>query len=141
MKTVLFVCSGNSVRSQMAEGFGKHLAAGTLIVKSAGIFPTEIHPMTVLSMKEVGIDISNQESTLLSREMIDECDYFVTLCSSARDRCKSMLGRVKHIHWEIENPDILYLSEEDRSREFARVRDEIKKRVENLIQKITKGEI
>jgi arsenate reductase len=140
MKTILFVCSGNSCRSQMAEGFGKYLAEGKFSIQSAGIFPPGIHPMTIQTMKEAGIDISDHDSTMLSRDMIDKCDYFITLCGSARDKCKPMLYDVKHIHWDIENPDILYTSEEDRRREFTRIRDDIKKLVENLFRQIEKGE-
>lgn len=97
--------------------------------------------MTVATMIEAGVDITDQTSDLLSRKMIDRCDYLITLCGSVRDKCTLAPPGVKHIHWEIENPDVSYASVEDRKKGFARIRDEIKKRVENLLIQIDKGEI
>jgi arsenate reductase len=141
MTKILFVCTGNSCRSQMAEGFARYFSNGRFQIKSAGLFPTGIHPMTIQTMKEAGIDISDQTSDMLNPAMVEWCDYFITLCGSARDRCPAVPPKVKHFHWDIENPDILYISEEDRRREFARVRDEIKRYVEKLFLQIEKGEI
>jgi len=125
----------------MAEGFGKSLSNGRFVISSAGTCPIGIHPMTIQTMKEAGIDISDQKSTMLDKKMMAKCDYFVTLCGSAKDSCPAPPAGVKHIHWDIENPDILYTSEESRRKGFARIRDEIKRRVENLLIQIDKGEI
>ncbi|MEW6014095.1 MAG: arsenate reductase ArsC [Candidatus Zixiibacteriota bacterium] len=141
MKKILFVCTGNSCRSQMAEGFARHYANGRFEVRSAGIFPTGIHPMTIETMKEVAIDISGHCSTMLSASLMEWADYLVTLCGSARERKPRAPSHLTDLHWDIENPDILYTSEEDRRREFARIRDEIGRRVADLLSKIEKGEI
>jgi arsenate reductase (thioredoxin) len=141
MINILFVCTGNSCRSQIAEGFARYYSNGKFQIKSAGIFPTGIHPMAIQTMKEAGVDISEQTSDMLNPSMIEWCDYFITLCGSARDRCPTIKRKAKKFHWDIENPDILYSSDADRCREFARIRDEIKRRVEELFLQIEKGEI
>jgi len=125
----------------MAEGFGRYYGIGKFEVRSAGIFPTGIHPMTIESMREAGIDISEQTSSMLTASLLEWPDYLVTLCGSARDRKPPLPSHVTALHWEIENPDLLYNSEEDRRREFGRVRDEIGRRVRELLDKISKGEI
>ncbi len=136
MKNILFVCTGNSCRSQMAEGFGRALADGKFEIQSAGTAPIGVLPMTVKTMKEVGIDISKHSSDLLTSKMIQWADYIVTLCNSARDNCPVIPSDKIHYHWDIENPDRFYLSEEARDRGFAFARDEIKSRVEKLFDKI-----
>ncbi|MEP0828623.1 MAG: arsenate reductase ArsC, partial [bacterium] len=110
MKKILFVCTGNSCRSQMAEGFARHYANGRFEVRSAGIFPTGIHPMTIETMREVGVDISGHGSTILSPSLMEWADYLVTLCVSARERKPPAPSHLVDIHWDIENPDILYTS-------------------------------
>jgi arsenate reductase len=136
MKNILFVCTGNSCRSQMAEGFGLEYSDGRFEIKSAGISPFGVLPMTIETMIEVGIDISEHTSDLLTSEMIQWADYVVTLCNHARDVCPAIPPDVEHLHWDIENPDRLYASEEARLIEFARVRDEIESRVLQLFEKI-----
>ncbi len=95
MKNILFVCTGNSCRSQMAEGFGKALANGRFIISSAGTCPIGVHPMTIQTMKEAGIDISDHKSRMLDKKMMAECNYFITLCGSARDSCPKPPAGVK----------------------------------------------
>ncbi|MCX6826920.1 MAG: arsenate reductase ArsC [candidate division Zixibacteria bacterium] len=141
MINILFVCSGNSCRSQMAEGFGKALSGGRFGIKSAGTSPVGIHPMTIKTMNEAGIEISDQKSDLLTSELIQWCDYLITLCGSACERIPPLPARVKHIHWDIENPNLLFNSEESRRREFARGRDKIKNEVNQLFSKIDRGEM
>jgi arsenate reductase len=138
MKKILFVCTGNSCRSQMAEGFARALSNGSFDISSAGTAPIGVLQATIETMQEVDIDISNQTSDLLTKEMIDGTDYVVTLCSSARDNCPVIPSGVKHFHWDIPNPDRPYISQEPRRREFARVRDEIKKCVLELLKEIQK---
>lgn len=136
MINILFVCTGNSCRSQMAEGLGKELADGRFAVKSAGVSPIGVHPMSIKTMAEIGIDISEQTSKMLDPEMIKWAEYVITLCNSARDNCPVIPGNVKKLHWDIENPDRLYLSETARDKAFARTRDEIKERIEDLFDNI-----
>ncbi len=139
MTNILFVCSGNSCRSQIAEGFGREYSDGKFEIKSAGILPIGVLPMTIETMKEVGIDISEHTSDLLTSEMIQSSDYVITLCNHARDNCPVIPPDVKHIHWDIENPDRLYVSEEARRIEFAKARDIIKSGVRQLIEQINEG--
>lgn len=136
MKNILFVCTGNSCRSQMAEGFGKYLSNGRFDIKSAGTAPIGVHPMAVASMKEIGIDISEQYSTMLDPGLIRWADYVITLCNSARDNCPVIPRGIRHFHWDIENPDRVYLSDKDRRDGFATVRDELKRRIEELFVEI-----
>jgi arsenate reductase len=136
MKNILFVCTGNSCRSQMAEGFGRALSNGKFEIKSAGTAPVGVLPMTVKIMQEAGIDISGHTSDLLTAGMIQWADYVITLCNSARDNCPVIPPDKIHYHWDIENPDRYYSSEEARNRGFAEARDEIKTRVQQLFEKI-----
>jgi len=86
-RKVLFLCTGNSARSQMAEGFLKTLGAGRFEVYSAGIAPVGINPNAIKVMQEIGYDISNQSSDAINRELLDQVDLLITLCGDARDSC------------------------------------------------------
>jgi len=120
----------------MGEGLGIEMSDGKFDIKSAGIAPIGVHPAAIDCMREIGIDISEQTSDMLSRELIDWADYIITMCNNARDHCPVFPSRVKHIHWDIPNPDRLYLSETDRTAEFAAVRDLIKQRIEILFSEL-----
>ncbi|MCP4706094.1 MAG: arsenate reductase ArsC [candidate division Zixibacteria bacterium] len=136
MKKILFVCSGNSCRSQMGEGWGRELSDGRFEVNSAGVSPIGVLPPTVATMQEAGVDISEQTSKFLSPELIKWADYIITMCNNARDVCPVFPSNVNHIHWDTENPDRIYLSEEDRKKEFAKVRDWIKNKIVKLYDEI-----
>jgi len=103
-KGVLFLCTGNSCRSQMAEGFAKKMLTKDLKIFSAGIEPKRIHPIAVKVMQEVGIDISKQESKNISEIPLDKINIVITLCGDAAERCPIFPGKVERIHWEIEDP-------------------------------------
>jgi arsenate reductase len=120
----------------MAEGFGEAFSDRKFKIKSAGVTPIGVHPAAIAAMREVGIDISEHTSDLLTEQMIAQADYVITLCGHARDRCPVMPPTVKHFHWDIDNPDRIYMSEEARRVGFAEVRDEIKRRVEKLFNEI-----
>ena len=136
MINILFVCSGNSVRSQMAEGLGRAMSHGACEIKSAGTMPIGVHPDTVACMKEIGIDISAQTSDLLSRSMLDWADYVITLCNSALIAFPVLSPRTRHIHWDIPNPDRDYDTVEERRDGFANVRNMIKEKIQNLFEEI-----
>jgi len=138
---ILFVCSGNSVRSQIAEGFAGAFGGDRYLAESAGTMPIGVHPDAVACMNEAGIDISNNSSDFLGPDMLEDARYVVTLCSSARDRLPHLPPGTKHIHWDIENPDKIYPSEQARRYGFAAVRDEIETRVKNLLSSIENGEL
>jgi arsenate reductase len=125
MKGILFLCTRNSCRSQMAEGFAKKMLSKDLKIFSAGIEPKRIHPKAVKVMQEVGIDISQQKSKNISEIPIDKIDLVVTLCGDAAERCPIFPGKVERIHW-IENPAKAQGSEEEIAKVFRKVRDIIK---------------
>jgi len=136
MKKILFVCTGNSVRSQIAEGIGRNLADGRFEVRSAGLAPMGIHPRAVKTMKDIGIDITANDSTFLDQSLLRWADYVVILCSEARGKIPPLPPGVRLVNWDIKNPDKLYFSEEERDRGFAAVRDEIKERIEEFFEDI-----
>ncbi len=124
-KGILFLCTGNSCRSQMAEGFAKKMLSKDLKIFSAGVEPKRIHPIAVKVMQEVGIDISQQRSKNISEVPIDKIDLVVTLCGDAAESCPVFPGKVKKIHWAIEDPAKVQGSEEEITKVFRKIRDNI----------------
>ncbi len=133
-RKVLFLCTGNSVRSQMAEGFLKSMAGDRFEVKSAGTAPAGINPRTVEVMKEVGIDISAQSSDRLERQMLNWADLLITLCGDARDSCPVVPPGVEKRHWPLEDPVHGDGTEEEKLAQFRKTRNLVKKYVEDLIK-------
>ncbi|MEX1032885.1 MAG: arsenate reductase ArsC [Cellvibrionaceae bacterium] len=101
---VLFICTGNSARSQMAEGLLRHMADGLFDVYSAGTQPRGLHPLAVEVMRLQGMDISHQQSTPLQTYQNDSFDYVITLCHRAHEACPSVKGRFDTIHWAVDDP-------------------------------------
>lgn len=130
-KGILFLCTGNSCRSQMAEGFTKKMFPKNMEIFSAGLEPKGVHPMAVKVMQEVGIDISRQRSKNISEVPIDKIDLVVTLCGDAAERCPVFPGKVKRIHWEIEDPAKTRGSDKEIAIAFRKARDKIKSYMEN----------
>jgi arsenate reductase len=130
-KRILFLCTRNSCRSQMAEGFAKKMLPKVLKIFSAGLEPKGVHPIAVKVMQEVGIDISKQKSKNISEIPIDKIDLVVTLCGDAAERCPVFPGKVKKIHWEIENPAKAQGNDKEIAIVFRKVRDKIKFHIEN----------
>ncbi|MFC1539131.1 arsenate reductase ArsC [Candidatus Latescibacterota bacterium] len=132
---ILFLCTGNSCRSQMAEGWTRFLKGDSIAPYSAG---TEIHgmnPLAVKVMKEAGVDISLQRSKNVAEFTGIEFDYVVTLCSSAYENCPFFPGKTKRVHVGFDDPPRLAESaenEEEALEHYRRVRDEIKVFVEKL---------
>ncbi len=130
-KGILFLCTGNSCRSQMAEGFAKKMLPKNMEIFSAGLEPKGVHPMAIKVMQEVGIDISQQRSKNISEVPIDKIDLVVTLCGDAAERCPIFPGKVKRIHWELEDPAKAQGSQEEIIKIFRKVREIIKSYMEN----------
>ena len=130
-KGVLFLCTGNSCRSQMAEGFARKILPKNMEIFSAGLEPKSVHPMAIKVMQEVGIDISHYKSKNISEIPIDKIDLVVTLCGDAAERCPIFPGKVKKIHWALEDPAKAQGSEEEIFQVFGKVRDKIKSYIEN----------
>ncbi|MFC6164695.1 arsenate reductase (thioredoxin) [Lactiplantibacillus dongliensis] len=128
-KQIYFLCTGNSCRSQMAEGFAKQLLPADWTVASAGIEQHGLNPRAVQVMAEVGIDISQQQSTLIDPAYLAQCDLVVTLCGDARDRCPVTPPSVKKLHWPLPDPAQATGTEDAQLSAFRSVRDEIKQRI------------
>jgi len=130
-RNVLFVCVHNSARSQMAEGFLREYGADRYNALSAGLEPTEVHPLAIEAMREVGIDISGQSSKGIDRFLGKETiHYAVFVCSQAEETCPYVYSlALKKISWPFEDPAALEGSYEDRLEKFREVRDLIDARV------------
>lgn len=124
---ILILCTGNRCRSQMAHGILKHLAPEWEIY-SAGIRPaSEVHPLGIKVMKEIGIDISNHYPKSIDQYLDEEWDYVITVCGGAKESCPMFTGKVAHrLHIGFDDPDAFKGTEEEVLPEFRRVRDEIK---------------
>ena len=127
--TVLFLCTHNSARSQMAEGLLRHLAGDRFEVISAGTKATHVRPLAEQAMDELGIDISGQESKLLERYLGKTFDYVITVCDDANEVCPVFPGARRRLHWSFEDPAQATGSEEERLRVFQSVRNKIRERI------------
>ncbi len=130
---VLFLCTGNSARSQMAEGYLRHVASDRFTAMSAGIEPKGLNPLAVEVMQEVGIDISSQTSKDVVSLLGQHIPYVVTVCDNAKERCPIFPGTWKFIHWSFEDPATAAGTEEERLAVFRRVRDEIIGHIESFV--------
>src|SRR5690625_2593798 len=129
-KIIYFLCTGNSCRSQMAEGWAKvYLNQDEWEVKSAGIEAHGLNPDAVKAMKEAGIDISNQTSDIIDPEILNNADLAITLCGDAKDNCPVTPPKVKREHWGFDDPARAEGTEEEKWEVFQRVRDEIGDRI------------
>jgi arsenate reductase len=126
MKRVLILCTGNSARSQMAEGLLRHDAGDRFEVFSAGIRPSHVRPEAIAVMRELGIDISGHRSKSVEELAGQSFDYVLTVCDNARESCPIFPGGDVIIHQSFEDPASLEGSEEQRLALFRRVRDEIR---------------
>jgi arsenate reductase len=131
---VLFVCTHNSARSQMAEGFLRAMAGDRFEAKSAGTERTAVHPLAIQAMAERGIDISRHSSKLLVSLMQEPWDYVVTVCDDANERCPLFPGRVKRLHWSFEDPSRATGTDAERLETFRRVRDQIASQLEHWLR-------
>jgi arsenate reductase len=115
---VLFLCTHNSARSQMAEALLRWLGGDRFEVMSAGTDPTRVNPMAVRAMAKLGLDISRAESTHLSTYIGQDFDYVITLCDDARETCPAFPGDPERIHWSFPDPSAVQGSEVERQRAF-----------------------
>jgi len=134
VKKVLFLCTGNSVRSQMAEGLLNHMSHGEWKVQTAGIFPSYVHPLAIRVMEEIGIDISQQTSKSMNQFLNEAFDYIITLCDEAAQSCPTFPGQGKRLHWSFQDPAAAIGTIEERLAVFRRVRDEIKRKIEEFLK-------
>ena len=135
---ILFLCTGNSCRSQIAEGWAHHLGGDWLHVQSAGIEPHGKNPRAIEVMREAGVDISQQESTSLTDEMQTTADFVVTVCGHADENCPVLQAGTRKEHWPLDDPAKATGSEDEIIAVFRAGRDDIRRRVEDLINRVGK---
>lgn len=128
-KRVLILCTGNSARSQMAEGLLRDLADDRFEVASAGVSPTQVRPEAIAVMREIGIDISQHYSKSVDDFTAQQFDYVITVCDNANEQCPIFPGNTRRIHWSFEDPAAAEGDEQARLAVFRRVRDEIQQRL------------
>ena len=128
---ILFICTHNSARSQMAEGLLRHLAGDRFDVFSGGTEATEVRPLAIKAMHEIGIDISRQHSKTLKRYLHEPFDMVITVCDAAAEACPIFPGAVQRRHWSFEDPSRATGSEAEQLVIYRRIRDEIRTRIES----------
>ena len=136
---VLFLCTHNSARSQMAEGLLRALAGDRFEAMSAGTEVTHVRPLAIRAMRELGVDISGQESKTLDRYLREPFDYVITVCDDANEACPFFPGAANRLHWSFEDPSRAKGSEEERLAVFRSVRDRIRQRIEDDLGATSEG--
>jgi arsenate reductase len=131
---VLFLCTGNSCRSQMAEGLLRHLAGDQYDVASAGTTPVGLNPGAVESMQEIGIDVSRHRSKAIGEFAGSQFDFVITVCDRAKEACPVFPGSSAMLHWSFEDPAGATGTPDERRSVFRRVRDEIAAEVRHFIR-------
>lgn len=133
-RKVLFLCTGNSARSQMAEGLLRHLAGGKFEAFSAGVNPTQVNPLAIKVMAEIGIDISGHSSKSIGEFFGQKFDYVVTVCDNAKQTCPVFPGKYKKLHWDLQDPAGVQGIEEEKLKVFRRIRNQIKDNILKLLK-------
>jgi len=133
---VMFVCTGNSARSQMAEGFARHFGRGRIEAYSAGMEPSRLNPFAVAVMQEKGIDISGQRSKGFDEAVARRMDLVVTVCGNADERCPVLPPEVKKLRWPLEDPAAATGSNDQILATFREIRDQIEVRVTELVRRL-----
>ena len=136
---ILYLCTGNSCRSQMAEGWTRYFANELCTVQSAGIEAHGRNPRAMAVMKEAGVDISGQQSTVITEEMLREANVVVTVCGHADEVCPALPQGIRKIHWPLPDPAKATGSEDEIMAEYRDTRDDIKRRVNSLLRSICEG--
>ena len=129
---ILFLCTGNSCRSQMAEGWARHLKGDIIEAYSAGVWPVGVHPGAIKVMAEAGVDISGQTSKHVDEFIGTDFDFVVTLCDNARQQCPVFPGKAKLVHRAFEDPIAVIGGEEQIMHAFRKSRDEMRAFIETL---------
>ena len=131
---VLFLCTHNSARSQMAEELLRHIGGEKFVVASAGTMATRVHPLAIRAMANVGLDISGARSKHLNEYIGDDFDYVITVCDSANESCPIFPGDPQRIHWSFPDPSAAEGTEEERLKAFEKIRNEINMRLRTWVQ-------
>ena len=126
---ILILCTGNSARSQMAEGLLRHEGGVRFEVFSAGTKPSLVRPEAIFVMGEMGIDISGHRSKSVDEFAGQELDYVITVCDNAKESCPIFPAKTLMMHWPFEDPAGVQGSEDERIAAFRKVRDQIRSRI------------
>ncbi len=137
---ILFLCTGNSCRSQMAEGWARRLGQPLFEVQSAGIETHGKNPRAIAVMQEAGLDISTQESTKVTDDMLKQADLIVTVCGHADEHCPALPAGTNKEHWPLDDPAKAEGTEEEIMAKFRASRDDIKSRVQDLLNRLKNNE-
>ncbi len=137
---IMFLCTGNSCRSQMAEGFARELGNGVIEVHSAGLIAAGVHPRAVAVMREAGIDISGQHSKTIDETLLQSMDMVITLCDHAAESCPWTPPGIKRFHWPIKDPVGTRGTDEEIVQDFRRARDEIRGKITSFLAAAGKTE-
>ncbi|HEX2221792.1 MAG TPA: arsenate reductase ArsC [Candidatus Limnocylindria bacterium] len=136
---VLFLCTHNSARSQMAEGMLRAWAGDRFEALSAGTVATRVRPEAIAVMREVGIDISGQESKALERDIGERVDWLITVCDQARESCPVLPGVRRQLHWSVDDPSLVDGDEPERLAAFRRARDDLAGRIRRYLSESVPG--
>jgi len=139
-KKILILCTGNSARSQMAEGLLKHITSSEYEINSAGTKPSIVRPEAIKALAEIGIDISKNRSKSVDEFANEEINYVLTVCDNANENCPYFPAKTKLIHHSFEDPAEIQGDEEMRLNAFRKIRDEIKEYFESDFVKILETE-
>lgn len=131
---VLILCTGNSARSQMAEGLLRHDGGAAFEVASAGTKPSHVRPEAIAAMHEIGIDISGHRSKSVDEFAGQNFDYVITVCDNAKESCPVFPAITKRIHWSLDDPAAIQGPEEQRLAEFRRVRDQLRSLLRQFVE-------
>ena len=132
-KRVLILCTGNSARSQMAEGLLRHDGGAWFEVESAGVEPSHVRPQAIVAMKEIGIDISGHRSKSVDEFAGRDFDCVITVCDNASERCPIFSGNTERIHWSFDDPAVAEGDDAAKLAVFRRVRDQMRERLREFI--------
>ena len=133
-KRVLILCTGNSARSQMAEGILRSIAGDRFDVASAGVAPSRVRPEAVEAMRDIGVDISTHRSKSVDEFLEEPFDYVITVCDNANESCPIFPGNVERIHWSFDDPAAYEGTHAEKLSEFIRVRDQIRERLQAFVE-------
>ncbi len=131
---MLFLCTHNSARSQMAEGFLRAMAGDRFAAGSAGTEKTSVNPLAIRVMAELGLDLGGHTSKLYADVASEAWDYLITVCDDANERCPWVPGSVERLHWSFPDPSRATGTEEERLAVFRRVRDQIRERLTDWLR-------
>lgn len=133
---LLFLCTGNSCRSQMAEGWARRLGGDAVEVASAGIEAHGKNPRAIAVMAEAGVDIAGQESTVVDAAMLARADVIVTVCGHADEMCPALPPGIRKLHWPLTDPAKATGTEDEIMAAFRATRDEVERRVRSLLAEV-----